>query len=89
MLNVNVIDGGGGGGGGGGGNEFTVNENGWKCEKTNTFDMEPFVTVFALNHISICVWHQTCAININFLSADFLWYLAFFIKNRKWGKFFF
>ena len=53
------------------------------------FDMEPFVTVFTLNHISICVWHQTCAININFLSADLLWYLALFIKNRKWGKFLF
>ena len=37
------------------------------------------------SYIFICVWHQL--ININFLSADFLWYLALFIKNRKWGKF--
>ena len=38
---------------------------------------------------TICVWHQTCAISIHFLSADFLWYRALFIKNRKRGKFLF
>ena len=40
------------------------------------------------NHLGQFSYLHMClaSININFLSADFLWYLALFIKNRKWGK---
>ena len=39
-----------------------------KCENTNTFDKEPFVTGVTLHQVSVSgVRHQTCTININIL----------------------